>query len=367
MRFIPVRCLREGMISGRKLIGRNGELLLNRGSIIHASYISKIRKLGYSSIYIEDELSQDIEVKEIISDTLRFKTVNTVKDFYSRIENGQNVTKSERDNVSSLVNDILDKILDDRSILINMIDLKIFDDYTFFHSVNVGVLAMAVGAALNMKREQLYQLGLSSILHDIGKVFIPREILNKPGQFTTEEFEIMKSHSIKGYEYLLTRFNIPSSSAIAVLDHHERYDGSGYPNKKKGDKISNFGKIIAITDVYDALTSDRPYRKAMTPSEAIEYVMGGCDSHFTPEIVNVFMKKISPYPVGSLVNLSNNSIGIVMHNYSDCCLRPKIRILRHGTQKVSPYVIDLRSDPRYLDVTVLGANNSEFNDFCVIK
>lgn len=359
MRFIPVRCLKEGMISGRRLIGKNGELLLNRGSVIHASYISKIEKLGYSSIYIEDEISKDIEVKEIISDTLRFKTVNTIKDFYSRIESGQSITKAETEKVSSLVNEILDSILEDRNILINMIDLKIFDDYTFFHSVNVGVLSMAVGAALNMKRQELHHLGLASILHDIGKVFVPKEILNKPGKFTPEEFEIMKSHSLKGYEYLLTRFSIPPQSAIAVLDHHERYDGQGYPNNKKGDSISKLGKIIAITDVYDALTSDRPYRKAMTPSEAIEYVMGGCDSHFTPEIVKIFIKKISPYPVGSFVKLSNNSIGIVMHNYSDCCLRPKIRIIKHNDEYVTPYVIDLRSDEKYLDVTIISSYKSE--------
>ena len=131
MRLIPVRCLREGMISGRRLIGKHGEMLLNRGSIIHASYISRIKKLGYSSIYIEDELSKDIEIKEIISDTLRYKTVNAVKDFYGRVESGQPVSRKDTDRVSVLVNDILDQILEDRNVLINMIDLKIFDDYTF--------------------------------------------------------------------------------------------------------------------------------------------------------------------------------------------------------------------------------------------
>lgn len=362
MRFIPVDNLKDGMILGRRLIGKNGELLLNKGVAIHSSYIDKIKSLGYNRICIDDEISKDIEIKEIISDNLRYKTVNTVKTFYKSIERGQEVTDTQKYNFSALVNEILDNLLEDKNVMINMVDLKIFDDYTFFHSVNVGILSMSMGVSLNYSRNELYNLGIASILHDIGKVYVPKEILNKPGKFNDEEFSIMKTHSHKGYEYLLNNFDIPPVAALAVLDHHERFDGSGYPNHKTSDKISPYGKIISIMDVYDALTSDRPYRKAMSPSNAIEYIMGNSGSHFNSEYVDLFLKRISPYPVGTIVDLSNNSVGIVMENYTDCCLRPKIKILEQNKVKVTPYIVNLRNDREYLDIIITGTHNSDVFD-----
>jgi HD-GYP domain-containing protein (c-di-GMP phosphodiesterase class II) len=192
------------------------------------------------------------------------------------------------------------------------------------------------------------------MLHDIGKVFIPKEILNKPGRLSDEEFEAIKSHSVKGHEYLKKFFDMPASSSSGVLQHHERFNGSGYPAGIKGNKITPFGKIIAIADVYDALTSKRAYRDAIDPSEAIEYIMGGCGSLFDPALVDIFLKKIAPYPIGTCVSLSNGMTGLVSENYSDCCLRPKVKIIKHGNIEVEPYFIDLKSDMSTLNITVTG-------------
>jgi len=174
--------------------------------------------------------------------------------------------------------------------------------------------------------------------------------------------EIMMLHSFKGYEYLKNRFNIPSSSKKGVLEHHEKHDGSGYPAGKRGKDISLFGKIIAISDVYDALTSDRPYRKAVTPSDAIEYVMGGSDSQFDREVVKSFIQKIAPYPIGTTVLLSDGSVGIVLENHSDCCLRPKVKIIAHMNIKIEPYVIDLRNDMNLLDIVIIDMSAGEFTE-----
>jgi len=358
MRFIDINQIKEGMIVGRKVIGQSGQLLLNHGAKIERSYIEKIRKLGYMGIYIEDELSNGIEVVDVIDDTLRHKTVSSIKSFYQKAEEGRGLKQKDMANISFLVNEMLDKILADKNILVNMMDLKIFDDYTFSHSVNVGVLSMSLGAFMNIGRDSLYQLGLASVMHDLGKVFIPKEILNKPGKLTDTEFTVMKTHSEKGYEHLIHSLGFPENISIAVLDHHERYDGSGYPNKKAGKDISRLGGIIALTDVFDALTSDRPYRKALTPSEATEYVMGGCNTQFAEKTVKAFLNKIAPYPVGTLVKLSNGMIGIVMENYSDCCLRPKVRIIQHGTERVAPYEMDLKHAPELLMITITESYNS---------
>ncbi len=358
MRFIDIGQVKEGMIVGKKVIGQSGQLLLNYGAKIESSYIDKIKKLGYMGIYIEDELSNGIELVEVIDDSLRHKTVNSIKSFYQKAEQGRGLKQKDMANISFLVNEMLDKILEDKNILVNMMDLKIFDDYTFSHSVNVGVLSMSLGAFMNLNRDLLYQLGLASVMHDLGKVFIPKEILNKPGKLTDSEFTIMKTHSEKGYEQLVNTLEFPEIISTAVLDHHERYDGFGYPNKKAGKEISKLGGIIALTDVFDALTSDRPYRKALTPSEATEYVMGGCNTQFSEKTVKAFLNKIAPYPVGTLVKLSNGMIGIVMENYSDCCLRPKIRIIQHGTEKISPYTMDLKNNIDFLKITITESYNS---------
>lgn len=358
MRFISMEHIKEGMIVGRKVVGNNGQLLLNYGAKIESGYIDKIRQLGYMGIYIEDELSSGIEVVEVIDSTLRHKTVDAIKGFCQKAEQGQGLKQKDMANISFLVNEILDKILEDKHILVNMMDLKIFDDYTFSHSVNVGILSMSLGAFMNIGREPLYQLGLASVMHDLGKVFIPKAILNKPGKLTDMEFVVMKTHSEKGYEHLIHSLKFPEVISTAVLDHHERYDGSGYPNQKTGNQISRLGEIIALTDVFDALTSDRPYRKALTPSEATEYVMGGCNTQFSEQAVKAFLNKIAPYPVGTLVKLSNGMIGIVMANYSDCCLRPKVRIIQHGANKVIPYTIDLKNSPELFKITITESYNS---------
>jgi len=357
MRLINIDQIKAGMIVGRKVLGPSGQILLNHGAKIESSYINKIKKLGYMGIYIKDDLSSDIEVIDVIDETLRCKTVDSVKSFFEKVEHGNGLQQNDISDISFLVNEMLDKILEDKNTMVNMMDLKTFDDYTFSHSVNVGVLSMSLGAFMNISRDSLYQLGLASVMHDLGKVFIPKTILNKPGKLTDTEFVVMETHPERGYERLVQKFKFPEVIAMAVLDHHEHYDGSGYPNQKKGNEISKLGAIIAIADVYDALTSDRPYRKAMTPSEAIEFIMGGCNTQFSEQIVKAFLKKIAPYPVGTLVKLSNSLIGIVMENYPDCCLRPKVKIIQQGTERVTPYVMDLKNDLNLFNITIEPYNS----------
>ena len=211
----------------------------------------------------------------------------------------------------------------------------------------------------------LYKLGLSAILHDIGKVFVPKLVLNKPGRLTDEEFLIMQTHSTQGYQYLKRDYDIPMASYIGVLQHHERYNGSGYPLKLRGEKIHLFGRIIAITDVYDALISNRPYRKAMLPSDAFEYILANSSILFDPALVNSFTKKIAAYPVGTIIQLSNGYTGIVMENHTDSVIRPKVKIFQHGIRYVTPYIIDLRNNMDYLNVKIVGQDIDNTLELCL--
>jgi HD-GYP domain-containing protein (c-di-GMP phosphodiesterase class II) len=195
-------------------------------------------------------------------------------------------------------------------------------------------------------------LGLAAIMHDIGKVFVPKKILNKNAALTKDEFEVVKKHSYLGYSYIKDNTEIPSMSYVGILQHHEKFNGTGYPFNLNGDKISQFGRIVSIVDVYDALTSNRSYRNAASPSEAIEFIMGNSGNSFDPVLVDIFCKKVAPYPIGTSILLSDNRIGLVIQNYEDCCTRPVVKIYKHGNKKVKPYIIDLKNDKNAMSVTI---------------
>lgn len=353
MRFVPINCIKDGMILGKGLPGANGLMLLNKGAVIHSSYIDKLKELGYVGLYIEDDLSNDIEVSDVISQAVRLKSIRTIKNTLMVVQKGKELSEDSVDSLQNLMNDIVESILGNKDAMINLIDLKVFDDYTYYHSVNVGVLAITLGVALNLSKEKLYRLGLAAVLHDIGKVFISKSILNKPGKLTSDEFDIVKSHPQKGFDYL-KKADLPLSSCKAVLQHHERFNGKGYPMGTEGENISLFSRIITIADVCDALASNRPYRKALIPSDIVEYIMSEYGSLFDPALVDVFIKRIAPYPVGTCVLLSNGMAGIVAENYSDCCLRPRVKIIKHGIKDIEPYFIDMKTDTESYNITITG-------------
>ena len=355
MRFVPTFCLREGMIVGQNLYNQNGSIIITKNTAVEQLYIDRIKKFGYSGIYIEDDISKDIRIKNVIDENLRMKAVQNVKKTFIESYNRDRIPDKCISESKVLIENIVEDILNNKNLMVNVIDLKVYDDYTFYHSTNVATLSIVIGAAMDLKKKELYELGLGSLFHDIGKVFIQKEILNKKGKLTDEEYMKIKKHSSLGYKYLKSNSKIPIRSYEAALQHHERFDGNGYPNQITGEKIDLFGRIVAIADVYDALTSDRPYRKALLPSEAIEYIMANGGSMFDTEIIKVFVKKIAPYPVGMCVRLSNGMKGIVCKNYDDAIIRPRIRVFENeNNEKIKPFIADLRNDKKYFSVTIVG-------------
>lgn len=364
MRYIPITAMDVGMIIGKSLYDQNGKLLLSQGSKIHQGYIDRINKLGYQGVYIDDELSNDIEVKDVINDEIRMKMVQTVKDvcIHANLDNGD--SKSERQYIQAkmestklLIANIVEQLLENKDAIVNLIDLKFFDDYTFFHSVNVAVLSVVVGVGMGLDKESLYNLGLGAVLHDIGKIFIDVDILNKQGKLTTDEYEIIKKHSEYGYKFLKESYEIPTASYVAVLHHHEKFNGGGYPTGISKEKISLLGRIICVADVYDALTSNRSYRKALLPSEAMEYIMANGGLMFDVNVAKVFAKKVAPFPVGTYVQLSNGYTGIVSENFEDACMRPTVKLIKDPEgKKMMPRNINLREDRSLRSVTVTGVN-----------
>jgi len=229
-----------------------------------------------------------------------------------------------------------------------------FDNYTYAHSVNVAILALTIGISLELSKPKLSELGFAALIHDIGKMLIDQDIINKTKALTELEYKEIMKHPALGCEYAKETFDISPTIFDAILDHHEKYGGGGYPNNKFGEDISLYGRIIALADVYDAISSDRPHRKALSPSESMEYIMGNAGSHFDPMLASIFIRKIAPYPVGTTVRLSNGLTGIVVKNHESLSMRPVIRVIKVFDQDILPFELDLGHDRRWLNVTITG-------------
>lgn len=363
MRLVPIECVKDGCFLGKTIFDNNGRILLRDGIKLNSNLLRRVKQLGIYSIYITDEHSQK-EIEDVIKPEIRQKSVRIIKDTFSNMQKYvynigpskfSNDALKERESYFSSIKEVAEELLDDilgrKNIMINLVDIKSMDNYTYQHCVNVSVLALILGVQLQLRKSELLDLCIGSLLHDIGKVLIPKEILNKNGILTSEEFETIKAHSDKGYDYLKGSLEISPQARVIVLQHHEKVNGTGYPEGRNGDKITKLSKIVAIADVYDALTSDRPYRKAMSPNEALEYIFASGGTHFDYEIVKAFASVVIPYPEGTLVELSSGDIGVVEEVYPHYPLRPKLKIIKSSIKSKVGTLIDLVSE---LDLVING-------------
>jgi HD-GYP domain-containing protein (c-di-GMP phosphodiesterase class II) len=240
------------------------------------------------------------------------------------------------------VNTIVESLMEDSEALLCLTQLKNRDEYTVTHSLNVSILSVAFGKQLELPVDDLQMLGLGGLMHDLGKMRVPLEILNKPGKLTDEEFTVMKNHVLLGKEVLLEAGDFPRQALAVVLQHHERYNGKGYPYGLSQNKIDLFGRIAAIVDVYDALTSDRVYHVGMAPHDAIKK-MYEWRTDFDPDLVEKFIQTIGIYPLGSLVQVNHSDIGVVVSNNSKDLLKPSVLLLldRKNNKYQPPRLIDL--------------------------
>jgi HD-GYP domain-containing protein (c-di-GMP phosphodiesterase class II) len=353
MRYVSTKHLKPGDKLGADLVSSHNRVLLRKGRELTRSMINKLEVLGYQGVYVDDKISEGIDVHDVIDPRLKHAARAEMQAFFRNVANNRHHQVQKRiPTIKSIVHSIVDEVVCNRDIMVNIIDIRAYDHYTYSHSLNVAVLSVVVGTVLGLGKKQLYDLTMGALLHDTGKMFIKKEILNKPARLTPEEFEEIKTHSERGYHYLSDQLEIPEEARIVALHHHEQFCGKGYPAGLSGDSIHLYGRICCVADVYDALTSDRPYRKSMLPSDAIEYIMGGYDTLFDPSIVEALTKKIAPYPVGTYVHLSNGQKAIVVKNYQENSLRPRVRIIVDG-EPVNEY-IDLANDMSALKITIAG-------------
>lgn len=333
MRYIDMEKVRPGMMLGRGIYDFSDRTLLADGKLLTEELIERLIERGYPGIYIEDELSKDIQIQETISAEIRNRAVRSLQDL--------NI-----DDTLAVARKIVDQILETKTVSLDLVDMRSFDDYTYRHSVNVAVLSTVIAMGMGYSQEDLIEVCVSAIFHDLGKLLIDKDILNKPGKLNAMENEIMRRHPQMSYDMLAEKWNISTRIRMGALCHHENEDGSGYPNGLSGEHIHPFAKIIHVTDVYDALSSKRPYKEACSFSEALEYLMGGCGTMFDKEIVDAFLKFVPVYPKGSTVELSDGREAVVLENSAQNLLRPKLRLMNGET-------LDLMEGTENRKITIL--------------
>lgn len=254
-----------------------------------------------------------------------------------------------RNTVQRMVNDILSC----PDVMTNLQQIIGFDDYTFHHSINTTVISLILGVGLRYSEQQLTDLGTGALMHDIGKTKVPEAILNKKGSLSKEEFEVVKCHTQYGFDSLRKASDLGIVSAHISFQHHEKWDGSGYPRGLKKTEILEFARIVSIADVYDALSSPRVYRGAFQPYEAYEYILAKSGMEFDPKIIDTFSKKIAVYPIGSGVLLSNKQRGNVVKQNPNFPMRPWVRIFYDNDQQLSqPKDLNLMDHPSLLITAV---------------
>lgn len=243
----------------------------------------------------------------------------------------------------SLMPQLADSVLRNATALMVLSKMRSRDDYTFCHSVASGVLLMAFEYIRKGRYGGLEEYGLGGMIHDIGKMRVDDAILNKPGKLTPDEFELMKQHVNHSADMLAAHPELPVVAVDIALQHHERFDGTGYPYGLVGEGISEAGRAAAIIDVYDALTSDRCYHKGITPPAALRKIFDWGQHHFDPEMVRAFIKCIGIYPVGTLVSLESGKLGVVIDQNDDDLTKPVVRAFFSSRRQcyIPPEIIDL--------------------------
>lgn len=356
-KYINVENLAPGMILDQSIHDRRGRTMIEKGIFLGPYQIRYLQEKGYRGVYIYDPREESNPLPKRVARVIqRYRVPDrpciTLSDA-TREELGSSI-KSIFDNTSSeyfsdYASNISDKIeksvLSNDAVAVDISTIRASDQYTFRHSVDVGVLSLMIGQQYGLKGDELHQLGIAGLLHDIGKARVPLSILNKPGKLTAEEFDIIKLHPVYGFEIVRDHHCYSPQILEGILHHHEKLNGEGYPDCLHRGEISNFARIISIADIFDALVTKRPYKNPCTGREAVEmiYAMG---SDLDNDMINAFLESVILYPVDSIVKLSNGRAAQVVENYQRYPSRPKCIDVLNGS------VIDLCKDEHCMNLVI---------------
>jgi HD-GYP domain-containing protein (c-di-GMP phosphodiesterase class II) len=347
VRLIPSRKIRDGVELARDVVaGPPGTApLLRRGAKLSERYATLLPKAGVGSVWIEDELGEAIDVAEPLTPETRAKVHRATGAALSAaggaLRAGSGMPPAVVESLADVAIAMVDDLLNCPDAALALDDLSAFDDYTHRHSVQVTLLGLLIARRAWTKdgwtdfrgkrrhdrlESRLRKLGLGLLVHDVGKLAVPPEILNKPGRLTDDEMAVMKTHPVAGAE-LLRPADLSPLALSVVRDHHERIDGSGYPEGLVGAQVQEFARIAAVADVYDAITSERVYKPAAPPHVGVRIIREGSGAQFCEDVVRHFRAIVLPYPLGHEIELPDGRLGVVAACDPDDPDHPTVRVL----------------------------------------
>lgn len=343
-KFVSTRLLENGMRIDQAIIDGAGRALIAKGAFLDDFQIEYLQTRGVNGVYIregEEDPDEDIVIplytQEVIaktrvedrakvrlSESVRQRVGEGIQYLYNNTSEG-----GFAEATTNITNELMNAIFENDAIAVDVGMLKVSDEYTFKHSVDVATMAMIIGKQYGLNQEQVREIGIAGLLHDVGKSKIPNEVLNKPGRLDEAEFALMKQHSLFGFQILKEKEQFSDGIMRGVLQHHEKINGAGYPLGVDEKKIHTYAKIIAVADIYDALVTERPYKSAFSKRDAVEMIMA-MTQELDMKAMTSFLESVILYPVDSIVQLSNGEKAKVVENSTKYVLRPKVVSIQSG-------------------------------------
>ncbi len=355
MRLVPTKFIDPGAELADDLFTLDGKVLLKKGSKLTSVLIERINSNNIFSIYIKDEHSPG-EIQRLVDPVLRHKGYELVKRIFDAVGNRKPDGTSMPLSIMSL-NDELNKLMEEilyemtgiKDKQLEYIDVKNTRSYIYSSAFNTALLSVLIGWEMGLSADFIRQLFVGGIYHDIGMMMAPEEVLYKKEALTMEDKKHIIMHPVVGHSYLKNQVFLSAYVKAIAYQHHENLDGTGYPNRLKGEEIHLLSQIVGLADIYDAMTSDRPYRPAISVSETVEYIMANAGTKYSLEVVTAFVKKINPYPEGSLIRLNNGKTAVVRSVPKEMPLRPLVEIIEKGSDGSYRYEeVDLQKEHRLL-------------------
>lgn len=344
-KLIRTRQLKTGMKIDQSVVDRLGRNLIARGAILDEYIIDSLLKLGIMSVYIQDGEYEPEDADKILSTAAKKNVERLRTEDRSKVSLSNSVRKRVAEGIQyiysntksqefseaadSITSSLMSAIEENDAVAIDIGALKASDEYTFKHSVDVATISMILAKQQGLSKTEIYEIGLSGLLHDVGKTEVPLEILNKPGRLDDEEFAVMKQHSVFGYNIVKNRREFNAAISLGVLQHHEKINGRGYPLGLTADEISPYAKILTVADIYDALITERPYKSAFSQRDAVEMIMS-MTGEVDMKAMKSFLESMILYPVDSIVELSNGEKARVVKNSPHYILRPTVVGVKSG-------------------------------------
>ncbi len=346
MRQIRLTDVRPGMILARNLFNRKGHILLASGVTLTQEYLHKLRRLKVKNLFIQDPRYDDLNIPEYLPLEIQQRALSILNTTMEKIYNKESFAI---DAISNVVSDIVEELILQPSVSIQLTGIAIHDNYTLDHSLNCAIYTALLARSCDFTVSQIKEITCGALLHDVGKMKVDKEIINKPGHLTEKEFNIIKQHPQSGFNLLVKkRWEISCLVAHMAWQHHEKIDGTGYPRGLQGKEILNYSRLLTITDVYEAITGCRPYRKAMNLEEAYHIIHSGLGTTFDEHFGGIFLSKMALYFPGMEITLNTGEKAVVVSLLDSSPRKPIIRLISYpdGTPYVPPVDINLADNPQ---------------------